>query len=518
MLRGLVLIGMAVAFGLLWFPTSDSIARVNEPDGSTQVLPNWATPDELRRQTASRPQYHLGDPPQGDFRIPAEFEPVQAVVMTWAGFQTMLTSIAKGVMNADAEVWMVGGPASIAGIDSEYYRAFNFSYNSVWVRDYGPFGIREESGGLGIVDTVYRHDQTRPYDDQIPCKVASEVQVGCYTTSLILDGGNLLSDGRGGLFMTRRTYVWNDHLSEDQVDELLRQAYNFHTIHVFDYASLPSGGPADGTGHIDMFVKLLDECKVLVAECDQAPFKKPLEDAAAYFSTLECKPGKVYEVYRIPGWQSDGTWYTYTNSLMVNNRILVPGYQNGDDEKARAVYQYALPEHAIDMIGSDSIIRLGGSVHCVTMQVPDTAAECLTAQDCKLDHVAQHICRMRRCMIGACETEYANCNQDEGDGCETRLGTDSDCTDCNDICGEGEVCQLRFGGYECRQACQPTDEICNQKDDDCDGDIDEEGVCEAEQNPIGCSCRQTEDGGFVYIFMLAMAALWVAIRWRSHGF
>ena len=342
------------------------------------VLPNWATPEELLlEEQAARVPTHLrlrGSPPSGVFHVPAEFEPTMAVVMTWAGYTSMLQAIAKGVAASGAMVWAVGGPSSLSGVAANRYESLGYAYDSVWTRDYGPFGIDEATGKLGIIDPTYRHYAARPDDDAIPCQIAKHAGAPCYSTSLVLDGGNFLTDGQGNLFMTSRIYTWNSGLSRDQVDKLLKDYFGVQKLHVFDYAQSSAGVPADGTGHIDMFVKLLSPCKVLIAKSTSAAFQQPLEKAATYFAGLTCPAGKPYEIYRINGYSSGGTWYTYTNSLIVNNTVIIPSYASGDNATAKQIYEQALPGYTILPVASDSSITAGGSIHCVTKEVPAITA------------------------------------------------------------------------------------------------------------------------------------------------
>ena len=47
------------------------------------------------------------------------------------------------------------------------------------------------------------------------------------------------------------------------------------------------GSPEDGTGHIDMFVKLLDDSTVLITETSDFPYKKTCEKAVKYFQSIK---------------------------------------------------------------------------------------------------------------------------------------------------------------------------------------------------------------------------------------
>lgn len=45
------------------------------------------------------------------------------------------------------------------------------------------------------------------------------------------------------------------------------------------------------------------------------------------------------------------------------------------------------------------------------------------------------------CALGACNTGFGNCDGNANNGCETSLGTTSNCSACGDVCGSGKPCQ-----------------------------------------------------------------------------
>ena len=342
---------------------------------AAEVLPIWATDEELAVQRNAPPP--IDDPddaaPDPGYRIPAEYEPVSTVVMTWAGHSGVLKGIAVAAAAAGADVWMVGGPPSIAGVPADSYRALSLDFDSVWSRDYGPVGINETTKKLGIVDTTYRHYASRLDDDAMSCRLAAEFDGDCHPTSLILDGGNYMTDGEGNAFLTSRVYDWNRSLPRDRVDELLRTYLGAKQIHILDYAKTPAGEPADGTGHIDMFAKLVGDCAVIVAQTANEPFKTVTDKAAAFFKGQPCGTG-TYEVTRVQGWLQGATWYTYTNSLIVNETVVIPFYNDNRANRAAVrAYASAMPRYEVVGVNSESTIVVGGSIHCVTREIPAVA-------------------------------------------------------------------------------------------------------------------------------------------------
>ncbi len=341
-------------------------------------LPNWIdksreTPDGKAPVMAPT---HRGVTPS-DFRMPAEYEPVSAVAVGWASYTPMLTSIAKAVTGAaKAQLWAVGGPASISGVPASKYSQISAPLDSVWMRDYGPFGV--SNGKPGIVDSIYRHYQYRRNDDAVPGVLGKAKSIGVYGMPIIMDGGNLMVDSKGTLFMTKRIYIWNSNMSEDQVNTHLKNYLKVKKIVTFDYAGYP-GDPGDGTGHIDMFLKLLDDNTILVSVADAEPFKGAAEKAIEWFKSNKAPNGQPYKIIPVKGWYTDA-WYTYTNSLVVNKVAIIPSYTNSPEEgNAKVAYESA--GYAVVPVNSDESIVSGGSIHCVTQTIPGAPGKSVDLTD-----------------------------------------------------------------------------------------------------------------------------------------
>src|SRR5512144_548118 len=119
--------------------TVEGRSALIDADGR-KVLPNWATDEEAAiERLAPAPRAPRSEQaPASGFRVPAEYAPVSTVVMTWAGHPDVLRGISTAAAAAGANVWMVGGPASMDGVAAEKYRPLSFAFDSIWPRDYGP--------------------------------------------------------------------------------------------------------------------------------------------------------------------------------------------------------------------------------------------------------------------------------------------------------------------------------------------------------------------------------------------
>ncbi|MEE3097410.1 MAG: agmatine deiminase family protein, partial [Bacteroidota bacterium] len=141
--------------------------------------------------------------------------------------------------------------------------------------------------------------------------------------------------------------------------------------------------PYDGIHHIDMHMKLLDEETILMAEYPPGVADGPQIEANLQYvlSTYNSAFGTAFKVVRIPSPPSvsgnypntNGYYRTYTNSVFVNNTVLVPFYRQEYDTIAQRIYEEALPGYNIVGIDVDNsgvnLIAYSGAIHCITHSV-----------------------------------------------------------------------------------------------------------------------------------------------------
>jgi agmatine deiminase len=244
--------------------------------------------------------------------------------------------------------------------------------NSIWLRDYGPHFIWQ-SGARAIVDSHYYPSRT--LDNFIPTLVADDhFVIPSYDMGLYYSGGNFQPGaGRSG-FVTSLINQDNPTHGEEFIAELYHTHQGIDTLHVMP--RLPSN--VDGTGHIDMWLYLVDDDTAIVSEFIPGSNSTAIQitnDAAEYMA------GLGYEVFRIPDSNSYHPYdpychFTYTNAYRVNDRIFIPTYGQGDpthltrDAEALATWQAAAPEAEIIPIDCYDIIWAAGAIHCIVMQVP----------------------------------------------------------------------------------------------------------------------------------------------------
>jgi agmatine/peptidylarginine deiminase len=246
----------------------------------------------------------------------------------------------------------------------------------MWVRDYGPHFTRRADGTTELVDTEWAPALDEPDEGMEyspPRLIAERLGMRAQAGRVRIPGGNLINNGDGLVVTTAAVLGENLPLGLDRTQMQMRMR------RLFGARNWLCLEPLDGepTGHVDMFVTFPAADVALVGQMDpatDATNARILDDAATAIASQKTSDGKPIRVYRIPMPDgSDGIWRSYTNGIYANGVAVVPTYSDVPPEmnqKALALYQKVLPHWKVAGINADSVIELGGAVHCVTMNVP----------------------------------------------------------------------------------------------------------------------------------------------------
>lgn len=346
----------------------------------------------------------ITDPPPFDaLRTAAEWEEIEALTIAWTSFPCIQKQIVAAASQectvvifaddpAECEAYLTG-PACGGAVDLTSVEVVSADYNSIWIRDYGATTVYGSGTDDRIlVDWIY--NRPRPLDDAIPDVLGEVLDIPVYSTTasptdLMGTGGNWMSDGFGTAFASELVLeenmggsTWWTDFPDHTEPEIRSIVEDFHGVD--EYVLMPIL-PYDGIHHIDMHMKLLDESRLLVAEypagqADGPQIEANLEYVLANYTT---RWGTPFEVIRVPsppefgfggGFPNQGGDYlTYTNSVFVNNTLLVPTYYEQYDTTALRIYAEQLPGYNIVGIDCDNagedIIQLSGAIHCITHSV-----------------------------------------------------------------------------------------------------------------------------------------------------
>ncbi len=340
-----------------------SITTLLATDRFQGELPIGLTAEE---QTRIHEIYSMGrqtDPPPGPVRNISEFERMEGVIIRYPfGITTSL--IAE--MSEDVIIYCLvssgqqnsaNSTMSNGGVNMENVEYITGSTDSYWTRDYAPWWVVDGYRDVSIVDFTY--NRPRPNDNQAPSKMSDYLSVPFFASDIVHAGGNYMTDGMGISASSDLVYLENN-MPEDEVHLLMENYYGIEMYHVVDD---PNNTYID---HIDCWGKYLSPTKVLVREVSSSHAQyDQIEATATYFGNSTNEWGEPWDVYRV--WTPNNQ--PYTNSLILNNKVLVPITGSSWDDEAISVYEEAMPGY--EVLPFTGSWESTDALHCRTKGVPD---------------------------------------------------------------------------------------------------------------------------------------------------
>jgi len=355
-----------VAFTGLSFIFSQGYSQqTNEP----VKLTHWLTQEEKTRLHEIGKSFVETDPPVSPIRNVAEFDFQQGVLIRYpfgipmALIKEMASDImVTTIVNSTGQQNTVLNLYISNGVDTSNCNFLIAETNSYWTRDYGPWFESDSSSQIGIID--YPYNLPRPLDDEIPKQVAVMLGIPWFGMNVIHVGGNYMTDGYGISASTILVWENNPTQSHDQIAEKMHNYLGIDTYHV-----VPDPNQTFAF-HIDCWGKFLAPDKILIRKVPPThPRYSYIEEAAAYWAAQTCAYGYNYKVFRVNTPEDQ----PYANSLILNNKILIPILNSSWDDSALAIYQSAMPGYEVIGFLSNFPITWYSSdaIHCRVIGITD---------------------------------------------------------------------------------------------------------------------------------------------------
>lgn len=239
--------------------------------------------------------------------------------------------------------------------------------NDTWIRDYGAIDILKD-GKLSSLNFIFN-----AWGDKFQSKLDNEVSEKLFKAKfktrlenidLILEGGSVEFNGQGTMLTTTKCLL-NDNrnkLSKEILDKRLKELFNLNKIIWLENGFIKGD---DTDSHIDTLARFIDENTVAISSCtdeqdehyaELLAMKKELLKEDFKLLELPLPSAKFYEGKKLAA--------TYANFIFINNALIVPTYNDKNDELVLQKLQKALPDK--DVIGLDALVfvRQNGSLHC----------------------------------------------------------------------------------------------------------------------------------------------------------
>lgn len=330
-------------------------------------------------------------------RLPAEWEPHSAILMAWPHSGTdwnyMLDEVQRcylGILEAITKEENVILLVPDANALPELPRGVvpvEIPTNDTWTRDYGPLCAELPDGSPLILDFRFNgwglkfaacHDN-RATRRMLEKGVLRGRHECC--ENLVLEGGSLESDGCGTLLTTRCCLMApgrNEPMDAKAIEAEILRRTGARKLLWLDYGSLTGD---DTDGHIDTLCRLAPDNTIIYTGCSDPEDEHydGLTRMARQLRHLTDADGRRFNLLELPlpdpMFDEDGERLpaTYANYLVLNRSVLIPTYdQPLKDKLAADTLRIAFPDREIHMVDCRALVRQHGSLHCATMQLPQS--------------------------------------------------------------------------------------------------------------------------------------------------
>ncbi len=355
-------------------------------------------------------------PAADGFRMPAEFEPHEGCIMifpersdSWQYGAYAARKAFVQIAEAIAKSEKLTVCASEAQYDNaramlpNHIRVVEMASNDSWARDYAPTFVKNDAGEVrgidwgfnawgGLYDGLYF-----PWDkdNRMARKLCDLLEKDVYDKrDFILEGGSIHVDGEGTCMVTESCLLSkgrNPELSREQIEDTLKEYLNVSTV-----LWLPCGIYHDETNeHVDNICAFVAPGEVVLAWTeDENDIQYAMSKACLdYLEKAVDAKGRQIKVHKLPLPKPvtitkeecdglDACWdeptrspgerlaASYVNFYISNKNIVMPGFGDPADEKAKRILQDLFPDREVVQIYARDILIGGGNIHCITQQIP----------------------------------------------------------------------------------------------------------------------------------------------------
>ncbi|MGH8073282.1 MAG: agmatine deiminase family protein [Lysobacter sp.] len=334
-------------------------------------------------------------------RFPAEWEPQSAILIAWphadtdwadrlgeveetyialvaaiTRFQPVLVCVADDDVQAYARARL-----SSARIDMQRVRFIEVEYDDTWLRDSGPITLHGKDRfrlldfrftGWGGKFEARRDDRLVEALDNLDTFANNDRQA----IDFALEGGAIETDGAGTLLTTWKClHERHPAVSREELDDRLAGWLQQDCVLWLDHGYLEGD---DTDAHIDTLARFAAPDAIVYQACDDPADSHyaELQAMAAELASLRTRNGAPYRLFPLP-WpqpvidQDRRLAASYANFLIINGAVLMPAYGDPADDGAAAVLAKAFPDREIVPVPCRPLIWQNGSLHCITMQLPE---------------------------------------------------------------------------------------------------------------------------------------------------
>lgn len=334
-------------------------------------------------------------------RLPAEWEIQDGVLLAWPHKNTDWAPVLDEVQPVFAEIigqiarfervlLTAENPAEArnfltdAGIDMTRISIQEVRSNDTWARDFGPITVLFH-GKPVLLDFCFNGWGLKfpaNFDNQINRRLRDlgSFTPNLQTIGLVMEGGSIESDGLGTILTTAACLLSpnrNPQLNRSEIEQALSALLGTQRVLWLNHGFLAGD---DTDSHVDTLARICPNNVIVYTACDDERDEHytELKLMEQELKTFTAPDGSPYTLIQLPwpkpcfGDMAQRLPATYANFLVINGAVLVPTYRDKEkDAQALERIGQAFPGREIIGIGCLPLLKQHGSLHCITMQLPE---------------------------------------------------------------------------------------------------------------------------------------------------
>lgn len=275
-----------------------------------------------------------------------------------------------------------------AGVDISRVNFKITEYMDAWMRDTGVLFVKSADANMAIASFTFNIWGNKfpdlEIDKQIPEKVSKWTNLPLVKSEIVLEGGAIDVNGQG-VCLTTEQCLLNENRNPGKNKEDIEKELE-RLLGVKKTIWLKKGLVNDHTdGHIDEIARFVNENTIVVAYAEnendenyqilKENYEQLLQETGLNgnpFNIVKLPTPHVY-FKDAPAGSVAGSKapVSYTNFYIGNEVVVVPVFEDENDNKALEIIQTLFPTHKVVPLNSLDLAYGGGGIHCLTQQEPN---------------------------------------------------------------------------------------------------------------------------------------------------
>jgi len=333
--------------------------------------------------------------------LPAEWAPQDAILLCWphesmdwepilAQVEPVFDQIAAAITGSESLIIIahdrqhqsaISQRLNLKGLNQKSIHWLLHPNNDTWCRDFGPIIIsrNNQTIALDFQFNGWGNKFEFDADNQLTAELKKQQLLNCdvEAVSLVLEAGSIESDGEGTLLTTEKCLLSasrNPLLNKQQIENQLNTQLGCERILWLKNGQLEGD---DTDSHIDNLARFCSSDTIAYASCDDYndphyQWLKLMEAELKQFRTTNNLPYELIALSIPKPLYDDGQRLaaSYVNFLITNRLVLVPTFNDPNDEINLDKLQSVFTDRKVIAIPCSDIVKQSGAIHCLTMQLP----------------------------------------------------------------------------------------------------------------------------------------------------